>query len=165
MRELRAIGSPSSLRPLPDRACPRSSSRCGTTSATEVAHYLDTSALVKLVVAEPETKALITWLNRTAGEWVSSDVARAELLRAVRRAVPDRVVRAREILDSLTLLGVTTQIYEEAARIDPPALRTLDALHLAVALDLGDDLESIVTYDDRLAEAAAANGVPTTAPA
>lgn len=55
-------------------------------------------------------------------------------------------------------------IYEEAARIDAPALRTLDSLHLAVALDLGDDLESIVTSDDRLAEAAIANGVLITIP-
>lgn len=130
-----------------------------------MAHYLDTSALVKLVVAEAETKALIAWVNETGGDLVSSDLARTELLRVVRRAAPDRVVRAREVLDSITLLDVTTQIYEEAARIDPPALRTLDAVHLAVALDLGDDLETIVTYDDRLGGAATANAVSTTAPA
>jgi predicted nucleic acid-binding protein len=129
-----------------------------------VAHYLDTSALVKLVVAEAETGALVAWLDETEGDWVSSDLARTELLRAVRRAAPDRVVRAREVLDSITLVDITTQIYEEAARIDPPTLRTLDAIHLAVALDLGDDLETIVTYDDRLDEAATANAVPTTAP-
>ncbi|MFP5579997.1 MAG: type II toxin-antitoxin system VapC family toxin [Acidimicrobiia bacterium] len=130
-----------------------------------MAHYLDTSALVKLVVAELETDALIAWLNETNSDWVSSDLTRTELMRAVRRTTPDRVVRAREVLDSITLLNVTTQIYEEAARIDPPALRTLDSLHLAVALDLGDDLESIVTYDDRLAEAATANGLLITTPA
>ena len=130
-----------------------------------MAHYLDTSALLSLVVAEAETDALMAWLGETDGDWVSSDLARTELLRAVRRAAPERVVRAREVLDSITLLDLTTQIYEEAARIDPPALRTLDSLHLAVALDLGDDLEGIVTYDDRLAEAATINGVPTTAPA
>ncbi len=96
---------------------------------------------------------------------MSSDLARTELLRAVRRVAPDRVVRAREVLDSITLLDLTTQIFEEAARIDPPALRTPEALHLSVALDLGDDLETIVTYDDRLREAATANGVPTTSPA
>jgi uncharacterized protein len=129
-----------------------------------MAHYLDTSALVKLVVAEQETDGLRAWIDRTEGELVSSDLARAELLRAVRRAAPDRVVRAREVLDTVTLIGVTAQIFEEAARIDPPALRTWDAIHLAVALDLGDDLESIVTYDDRLERAAAANGVVTTTP-
>lgn len=130
-----------------------------------MAAYLDTSALVKLVVAEPETQALIAWVETADLDVVSSDLARTELLRAVRRVAPDRVVRAREVLDSLTLLELTTQIYEEAARVDPSILRTLDSLHLAVALDLGDDLDTIVTYDTRLAEAANANGVRVTAPA
>lgn len=129
-----------------------------------MAHYLDTSALVKLVVAEPETDALLRWLEETDADWVSSDLARVELVRAVRRAAPDRLVRSREVLDAITLLDVTSQLFDEASRIDPPALRTLDAVHLAVALDLGDDLESIVTYDERLREAAAGNGVPTTSP-
>lgn len=129
-----------------------------------MAAYLDTSALVKLVVEEEETAALLQWIDASEPELVSSDLARIELLRAVRRAAPDRVVRARDVLDAVTLLQLTTQIYEEAARVDPPALRTLDALHLAVALDLGDDLESIVTYDDRLAQAASRNGVRVTAP-
>ena len=129
-----------------------------------MAAYLDTSALVKLVVEEEETVALIAWIEAAELEMVSSDLARTELLRAVRRAAPDRVIRARDVLDAVTLLELTTQIYEEAARVDPPLLRTLDALHLAVALDLGDDLETIVTYDDRFADAASANGVRVTAP-
>lgn len=129
-----------------------------------MAAYLDTSALVKLVVTEEETGALISWIGGADLELVSSDIARTELLRAVRRAVPDRVIRAREVLDSVILLELTTQIYEEAARIDPPILRTLDALHLAVALDLGDDLETFVTYDERLTDAATANGVRVSAP-
>ena len=130
-----------------------------------MAHYLDTSALVKLVVAEQESEALLSWINDTATDWVSSDLARTELIRAMRRVVPERAVRAREVLESLTLIEVTTQIFEEAARIDPPLVRTVDAIHLAVALDLGDDLDALVTYDARLAEAAAANGVVTVAPA
>jgi predicted nucleic acid-binding protein len=129
-----------------------------------VAHYLDTSALVKLVVTEPETEALRAWLAATDSEWVSSDLARTELMRAVRRSTPDRLVRVREVLDSLTLLAVTTSIFDAAGRLDPLVLRTLDAVHLAAAFDLGDDLEAIVTYDDRLAEAAGANGIATVAP-
>lgn len=129
-----------------------------------MAHYLDTSALVKLVVTEAQSDALLAWISQTRTDWVSSDLARTELLRAVRRVVPDRLVRAREVLESVTLLEVTTQIFEEAARIDPPLLRSLDAIHLAVALDLGDDLDALVTYDERLAEAAAANGAITVSP-
>jgi predicted nucleic acid-binding protein len=128
-----------------------------------VAHYLDTSALTKLVVAEAESTALRAWL-RTDREPVSCDLARTELLRAVRRSAPDRLLQARAVLDSLTLIEVTTSIFEQASRLDPTALRSLDAIHLAAAFDLGDDLDSMVTYDDRLAEAANLNGIPVTAP-
>jgi predicted nucleic acid-binding protein len=129
-----------------------------------VAHYLDTSALVKLVVAEAETAALRAWLQETDRTPVSCDLARTELMRAVRRAAPDRVVQARAVLDSITLIQLATATFEEAGRLDPTLLRTLDAVHLAAALELGDDLETIVTYDERLAEAAQNNGVPVTAP-
>jgi len=128
-----------------------------------VAHYLDTSALTKLVVAEAESKALRTWL-RTDREPVACDLARTELIRAVRRSAPDRLLHARAVLDSLTLIDVTTSIFEQASRLDPTSLRSLDAIHLAAALNLGDDLDSMVTYDDRLAEAANLNGIPVTAP-
>lgn len=128
-----------------------------------MAHYLDTSALTKLVVAEAESKALRAWL-RTEREPVACDLARTELIRAVRRSAPDRVVQARAVLDSLTLIEVTASIFEQASRLDPPTLRSLNAIHLAAALDLGDDLDSLVTYDDRLAEAASLNGISVTAP-
>jgi predicted nucleic acid-binding protein len=68
------------------------------------------------------------------------------------------------VLESVTLVEVTTAVFEEAGRLDPPTLRSLDALHLAAALDLGDDLEGVVTYDERLAEAAMSNGVAVVAP-
>jgi hypothetical protein len=129
-----------------------------------VAHYLDTSALVKLVVAEPETTALRSWLRAADRQPVASDLARTELLRAVRRIAPKRVLRARAVLDSITLTEITASLFEEAGRLEPPSLHSLDALHLAAALDLGDDLEGLVTYDERLAEAAALNGIPVTAP-
>jgi len=130
-----------------------------------VAHYLDTSALVKLVIAEPETPALRAWLLESDRDAVSSDLSRAELLRAVRRAAPDSAVQARAVLDSITLLEVTTSTFEAAGRLDATMLRTLDAVHLAAALALGDDLESIVAYDDRLIQAARLNGVLAISPA
>jgi len=129
-----------------------------------VAHYVDTSALVKLVVAEPETPALRSWLISAERQPVSSDLARTELLRAVRRAAPERLVQARAVLGSITLIRVSTATFDEAGRLDPTILRTLDAVHLAAALALGDDLDSVVTYDDRLAEAARLNGVQVTSP-
>ena len=127
-------------------------------------HYLDTSALVKLVVVEPETPALRAWLRDADRVPVACDLARTELLRAVRRAAPDRLLQARAVLDSLTLTTVTTALFEEAGRLDPADMRSLDALHLAAAIDLGDDLVSLVTYNDRLASAARANGITVTTP-
>ena len=130
-----------------------------------MAHYLDTSALVKLVVAEAETAALREWLAAQPQPPVSCDLARTELLRAVRRGAPDRVVMARLVLDSLVLLEVTSAIFEEAGRFDAAALRSLDGVHLAAALHLGDDLDGIVTYDERLATVARTYGAPVSAPA
>jgi hypothetical protein len=129
-----------------------------------VAHYLDTSALTKLVIAEVETPMLHAWLAGADRNPVSSDLARTELVRVVRRAAPDRLVRAREVLDAVTLIEVTTAMFEEAGLLVPTTLRTLDALHLAAALALGDDLDGMVTYDDRQAEAAAALGIAVVAP-
>lgn len=129
-----------------------------------MAHYLDTSALVKLVVAEPESAALRRWLREDNRDPVACDLVRTELLRAVRRAAPRRVLRARAVLDSITITTVPTSLFEQAGRLDPTGLRSLDVIHLAAALDLGDDLDSLVSYDDRLAEAARANGITVTAP-
>jgi predicted nucleic acid-binding protein len=129
-----------------------------------VAHYVDTSALVKLVVEEADSHALRSWLQTEQPQLVSSDLARTELLRAVRRAAPDRVVAARTVLDGVTLLTVATSTFEAAARLDPSLLPTLDALHIASALELGDDLHGLVTCDDRLAAAAEDNGIVVVAP-
>lgn len=126
--------------------------------------YVDTSALVKLVVAEPESAALRSWLLEPGREMVASDLARTELLRVVRRASPDLMVHARAVLETVTLVQVGTSTFEAAGRLDPVELRSLDALHLAAALDLGDDLGGMVTYDQGLAAAARCNGVRTVAP-
>lgn len=129
-----------------------------------MALYFDTSALVKLVVAEPETAALRDTVRTSSNECVTSDLTRTELVRALRRGAPDRVLAAREVLESLTLIALTTATFESAGRLEPSMLRTLDALHLAAALTLGDELEAVVTYDHRLADACRAHGVATLAP-
>jgi predicted nucleic acid-binding protein len=133
-------------------------------SGTDVPYYADTSALVKLVVAERESTALRRWLAKGDRLLVSSDLARTELMRVVRRVVPDRAVLAREVLESVTLLQLPTAVFESAGRLEPATMRSLDALHLAAALHLGDDLEGLLTYDDRLADAASAAGIPVIAP-
>jgi predicted nucleic acid-binding protein len=117
--------------------------------------YLDSSALVKLVVVEPESRALIEWLE----EWpqrVSSALALTELPRALGRAGFGAAGRrrVREVLTRIALVDVDRRILATAAILEPRTLRTLDAIHLATALSVREDLEIVVTYDRRLRAAA-----------
>lgn len=98
-------------------------------------------------------------------EFVSSDLARTELMRAVRRASPEHAPAARVVLESMILMQITSEICERAALLDPTILRSLDAIHIATALDLGDDLDHIITYDERMADAANAIGIAVLSPA
>lgn len=120
--------------------------------------------MVKLVVEEPESSALRLWLDEEGFEVVSSDLTRAELLRATRRRAPEHMVRARDVLAAIELLQMPTMLFERAAEIADDSLRSLDALHLTSALELGDDLDGIVTYDERQSEAALRLGVQVFAP-
>lgn len=129
-----------------------------------MAAYVDTSAAAKLVVAEPESKALRRYLGRRTVPLFTSDLTRTELLRAVRRFDPSLTVSARAVLDVFTIIQLSTSTFERAALLDPPELRSLDALHLSAALSIGDDLDVIITYDERLAAAAHASGVATVSP-
>lgn len=129
-----------------------------------MAHYLDTSALVKLVVAEAETPALRAWLESNSPVAVTSDLTRTELFRAVRRVDPSRSAHARSVLDALIIISLTSHIFDAAGLLDPVVLRSLDAVHLAAALELGDDLDALVTYDDRMGEAARSLGIRVLSP-
>jgi len=126
--------------------------------------YLDTSAAAKLVVAERGSAALRKWLQPRDERLFSSDLLRTELLRATRCAAPAQMVQARAVLDSLMMLRLTSGICERAAMLEPDLLRSLDALHLAAALEMGDDLEGLVTYDRRLSDGANALGISVAAP-
>jgi predicted nucleic acid-binding protein len=129
-----------------------------------VAYYLDTSAFLKLVVAEPETPALRQWLVGQRAELVGSELVRVETLRAARRHSLAALAEARTRLGLLVVWGVTAAVCERAADLSPSRLRTLDAVHLATALELGSALQGMITYDARLAEACAHHGVPVFAP-
>lgn len=125
--------------------------------------YLDSSAILKLVLAEAESDALRAWTDDR--ETVTScALARTEVLRAVRRFDADVHARARSVLDGLDLLSIDDEILDSAATLDPDVLRSLDAIHLAAARSLGDDLSAIVTYDDRMLEGARLLGLPTERP-
>jgi len=117
--------------------------------------YLDSSSIIKLVIQEPESAALIEFLRKRL-QRASSAVARIEVLRSLGRAGATQAERghAAEFLRRLALIRIDDGILESAAQLEPFDLRSLDALHLASALSLQPDLEGMVTYDRRLAAAA-----------
>jgi len=126
--------------------------------------YVDSSALVKLVRTEAETDALAGFLaGRTLA---ASTVARVEVLRAVRRAGGSEAEaqRAEQVLATLYLVPPDDGILDQASRLGPSSLRTLDALHLATALALTAELDAFVAYDAALLEAAQAAGLETASP-
>ena len=115
-----------------------------------MATYLDSSAIVKLVVREPESVALRRYLRRRQP---SSALARTEVLRALLPAGDEAVTRGRTVLQRIDLVRVNDRILSAAGVLRPPELRSLDAIHLATAAELGDELSVLVTYDDRMVNA------------
>ena len=126
--------------------------------------YLDTSAFVKLLVVEAESVAVRTFLADHGGRRVSSALLRTESLRAVRHLGPDALAIVREGLRRVDLIGIDDRILDGAGTLEPRILRTFDAMHLATAIAVGDDLEAIVTYDERMIDAARLVGLPTATP-
>jgi predicted nucleic acid-binding protein len=125
--------------------------------------YVDASALVKLVLDEPDSPAMFRWYVESR-RIATSRIGVIETRRAAARGVhdPDRL---RVILATVDVIEVLESIVERASSVAPPALRTLDAIHLATALALVPDLDAFVTYDDRLADAARSLGLPVVRPA
>jgi uncharacterized protein len=127
--------------------------------------YLDSSALFKLVIEESETAALRDFLSDRPGELrVASTLVRTEVVRAVARRNPGAVLSAAHAVAKLTTIPVTADVLDTAAALQPPLLRTLDAIHLASALTFRRSLTAFVAYDDRLHAAAEEAGLPITRP-
>jgi predicted nucleic acid-binding protein len=125
--------------------------------------YLDSSAIVKLVIREPETDALLAFLELRQTR-VTSALARVEVVRAVRRHGRPATRRARELLDGLNLLALDDALLEDAAAIEANDLRSLDAIHIASAQQLGAELDALVSYDERMLTAARALSLPVSRP-
>ena len=118
-----------------------------------MATYLDSSAIVKLAVREPESLALRRYLRRRQ-PLVSSALARTEVLRALLPAGDEAVARGRSVLQRLDLVRVNDRVLNAAGVLSPAELRSLDAIHLATAQLVGEDLGALITYDNRMATAA-----------
>lgn len=119
---------------------------------------------MKLVVREAESDALVAWIRKRS-RLASSAILSTEVIRAVRRGEPGSMDQARATIARFNLHGLDPEILDLAGRLDPTSLRSLDAIHLATALRIADELEAIVTYDHRMIEGARLLGLPVASPA
>lgn len=131
-------------------------------TSADTSMYLDSSALVKLVDEETESSALRAAIEGSL--LVSCSLARTEVVRAARQKGQLVATAARKLLSEIDLIQLDDELLDLAVALEPP-LRSLDAIHLAAALELGDELEAVVTYDARMTTAAEALGLPVVAPA
>jgi predicted nucleic acid-binding protein len=128
--------------------------------------YLDSSALVKLALTEPESAALISYLSERQDQaLVSSALHRTEVLRAIWQAEPGALTRGVRLVRRIGRVSLSNEVLDNAATLPPQRLGTADAIHLASALAIRRDLSAFVAYDKRLLDAAAEAGLPTASPA
>jgi predicted nucleic acid-binding protein len=128
-------------------------------------YYADTSAVIKLLAEESHSQAFAAFYDgHVDAEWVSSALLQIELTRAVTRAMPALLPDARDLLSAFSYIATDDDVVEGAMNEPDRGLRSLDAIHLATARILGDDLTAIVSYDDRLLKAAADAGLGTESP-
>jgi predicted nucleic acid-binding protein len=125
--------------------------------------YLDSSALVKLVIREAETAPLRAFLEDHPFR-VSSRIAEVEVIRAVARASASAIPAAQSLLRTIGLIELDASVLRAAARLEPAELRTLDAVHVASAMSLADELDVVVVYDARLALALTNEGIEVVSP-
>jgi predicted nucleic acid-binding protein len=129
-----------------------------------VAFVIDSSAIVKLIVHEPKSQSFGAWLKNCKSDLFVSEIAHTEVARAVARVDVSLHGQLRAVLERFGTIRVSSQILTIASVLTPTNLRTLDAIHLASCLILGDDLKGFVTYDSTQADAAKQNGITVIAP-
>lgn len=128
--------------------------------------YVDTSALLKLVKDdEAEAAALRAYVDEHDPQLVSSALLAVEARRGMRRLRPEGLSKVDLLLAEVVLVDISDAVIESAGRLPGALLRSLDAIHLATALLIRDDIEVLLSYDQRLLDAAAAHDIPTAAPA
>ena len=129
-----------------------------------MAYVVDSSALVKLIVNEQHSKSLSSWVDGCKQDLFISELARTEVSRAIARVDSNLNKQFNIIATRFGVIRVSTQVLTIAAVLSPTTLRTLDAIHLASCMILGDDLAGFVTYDSAQADAASHNGITVIAP-
>ena len=129
-----------------------------------MAYVVDSSALVKLIVNEQHSKSLSSWVDGCKQDLFISELARTEVSRAIARVDSNLNKQFNIIATRFGVIRVSTQVLTIAAVLSPTTLRTLDAIHLASCVILGDDLTGFVTYDNAQASAASINSIEVITP-
>ena len=129
-----------------------------------MAFVVDSSAIVKLIVNEPKSQSFSTWLKNCKHDLFVSEIAHTEVARAIAHVDANLQGQLKNVLERFGTIRVSSQILTIAGVLTPTNLRTLDAIHLASCLILGDDLKGFVTYDSAQADAASHNGITVIAP-
>jgi uncharacterized protein len=128
-------------------------------------YYADTSAVIKLLVEETDSKAFAAFYDSHGdAEWVSSALLRIEVTRVVLRAVPALLPDARELLLAFSYIAIDDEVVDGAMGEPDRGLRSLDAIHLSTARLLAPELDGFVTYDERLTKAATEAGLAIISP-
>jgi hypothetical protein len=124
--------------------------------------YLDSSAILKYIFAEPERPALVKALTSQA---ISSELARLEVKRAVYRINPKDIILANEELSRINFVSISNQVLGIAESFtNSVTLATLDAIHVATAITLGKGIEGIITYDKQMITNARNMGIKVLSP-
>lgn len=128
--------------------------------------YLDSSALVKLAITEPESAALLHWLGERPNlVRVSSEVTRVEVVRIIWSAAPTALPEGYLVTRRIAEIKLSDEVLRRAAAVRPPSLRSSHAVHIASALSIRRELTAFVSYDRRLLDAATEAGLPVASPA
>lgn len=126
--------------------------------------YIDTSAVLKLIVSEPESPALQGWLRENKPRLLSSALVEVESIRACNRVSQEQMAQLALILEQIIQVPLSRSICRVAAVLQPVTLRSLDSLHLATALQLAEDIDAVLTYDQRMKESATLAGFRVASP-
>lgn len=126
--------------------------------------YLDTSALAKLLWEEPESDTLRASIEGSDTVLTASELVEIELMRAMNRRSDSNSDLVRRLLKKLVILPLTESMKSRAQVLGPPTIRSLDAIHLATALEIAPLLAALVTYDQRMIKAGRNLGLPVSSP-
>ena len=124
--------------------------------------YIDSSAIIKLIKPELETKTLLQQLPRSI---TTSQISRVEVIRTINLNFAELLEDAYDILVDIPMVAVDHSVLLAAENLPTfIKLRALDSIHMATAFSMKSEIEGVVTYDKEMVKAASALGFKTMSP-